>query len=385
MSLLTNPPVNPEPCARPDGLIAVQDELPLVTSQSGKHEAPANYYPWFDWLRLALACVVLLNHESLIDGWPQAGNFAVQVFFALSGWLIGGLLVKLPKSELRRFYFNRALRIWCPYVLALGLLVAAGLVRDRLTYKWAEILFYQATFVYNLFGLRQVPQYKPEMPVAGAGNSFWSVNAEEQFYLLAPLLLVLAPHRYGRKVITWLALAAVAWVSKTYASIVFGVLAAVAVNAYGPFHRHYLCRAAAAVVVAASAVGFIVGWDYELLAPPCAIALVLLFAITGNRHRFGELAGGMSYPLYLNAWFSSAVVTGIFKRTGLVNRFAHETLAIALSLAFAGFLYWYVDRRILGSRRQLYTPARARLAVMIAYGEVAVGLCVGFILYKRMG
>lgn len=81
-----------------------------MTSNNQSH-----YFPLFDWLRIALAFVVLLSHDGLLKLWPQAGNFAVQVFFALSGWLIGGILLKLDKNELPKFYFNRAIRIWIPY------------------------------------------------------------------------------------------------------------------------------------------------------------------------------------------------------------------------------------------------------------------------------
>jgi peptidoglycan/LPS O-acetylase OafA/YrhL len=371
--------------ARRDGRIAGEDERILAAKPSGKESSTANYYPWFDWLRLGLAFVVLLSHQGLIDAWPRAGNFAVQVFFALSGWLIGGLLVKLPKGALRRFYFNRALRIWCPYFLALGLLVAASLLRDRATAKWTEFVFYKATFVYNIFGPPQLAQHSLDMPLAGTGNHFWSVNAEEQFYLLAPLLLVLAPRRLGRSAIAWAAIAAVAWVSKTYASIMFGVLAAVVVNAYGAFHAHYRCRIAAGAVVALSALGLATGADYDLLAPVCAIALVVLLAIKGRRHPWGELAGGISYPLYLNAWVAVFMVNFVVKRIGLTNQLAHQALVIASSFGLATFLYWHVDRRILASRQQLYTPERARIATTAAYGAVALGLCVGFILYSRIG
>ena len=68
------------------------------------------------------------------------------------------------------------------------------------------------------------------------GGHFWSVNAEEQFYLLAPLVLVLLPSRHGRRVITWIVIALVAWVSRCYASIAFGVLAAVVASHYGISH-----------------------------------------------------------------------------------------------------------------------------------------------------
>ena len=162
------------------------------------------YYPWFDWLRLALAATVLASHEGLIRGWPDAGNFAVQVFFSLSGWLIGDLLFNLPRGQLRKFYFNRALRIWCPYFLALSFLVGASLLRDKITLKWAEFVFYKSTSVYNLFGMPQLAIHRSEMPLFGTGSHFWSVNAEEQFYLLAPLVLVVLPRKFGRSVITGL-------------------------------------------------------------------------------------------------------------------------------------------------------------------------------------
>jgi peptidoglycan/LPS O-acetylase OafA/YrhL len=302
----------------------------------------------------------------------------------LSGWLIGGLLLALPRGEIRRFYFSRALRIWCPYFLALGLLTAVSILRDPVDHKWAEFIFYKATFVYNLFGTRQLAQHIHQMPLAGTGNHFWSVNAEEQFYLLAPLLLVLAPRRYGRSLLIWLALAVVAWVSQTYASIIFGVLAAVTANRCA-FHTKRWFRSAAGVVVAVSGVGFAVGTDYELLAPVCAIALVMLLAVRGNRHPLGELAGGMSYPLYLNAWVSVFTLNFLCKRMGITDHLVHEALTVAASFALAALLYWQVDRRILGIRGQLYTPRRATAAMAVAYGAVMLGLCGGFFLYNRLG
>jgi peptidoglycan/LPS O-acetylase OafA/YrhL len=348
-----------------------------------KETAPADYYPWFDWLRFGLAAVVMLSHMGLINAWPQAGNFAVQVFFALSGWLVGGILITLPKAELHRFYYNRALRIWCPYFIALALLVSASLIRDHVTHKWTEIVFYKLTFVYNLFGPRQLAQHRLEMPLGATGNHFWSVNAEEQFYLLAPLLLVLVPRRYGRNVITWVTLAVVAWVSKTYASIIFGVLAAVIAHTYGAFHKHYRCRVVAAAVFALTVVAFVAGMDYDLVAPLCATALMLLFAIHGKQHRFGALAGGMSYPLYLNAWVPAFVVNALMKRVGLTSRFSNDSLILALNLGFAAFLYWYVDRRVLANRKRLYTPKRAWITMGLAYGAVTLGLVVGILMYLR--
>lgn len=60
------------------------------------------YYPWFDWLRLVLALLVVSSHEGILNGFREAGNFGVQVFFALSGWLIGGFLLDRGPADLPR-------------------------------------------------------------------------------------------------------------------------------------------------------------------------------------------------------------------------------------------------------------------------------------------
>ena len=348
----------------------------------GAHNAA--YYPFFDWLRLCLACTVIFSHSGLIEAWPQAGNFAVQVFFALSGWLIGGLLVKLPQEELPRFYFNRALRIWCPYFLALGFLIIASLtLRDTPNHKWTEFVFYKSTFVYNLFGPPQLARHRLEMPLAGTGNHFWSVNAEEQFYLAAPLILVLARRRYGRSVFTWTIIAVAAWLTKTYASIAFGVLASVIANTYGAYYSRSLSRLLAALTVIASAIGFVEGVNYAFLSPICAVALVLFLAARGEQHPWGALAGGMSYPLYLNSWIPVFVVNAAFKSLGVTNSTAHHVANTTLSFVFAALLYLCFDRRVLACRDDLYTPKRARMVMITAYIILAIGVCGGFLLSRR--
>ena len=71
-----------------------------------------HYYPWFDWLRGILAICIMLKHEDLI-AWGLSGNFAVQVFFALSGWLIGGILIKLKPEQMTKDYFTGQLEYGC--------------------------------------------------------------------------------------------------------------------------------------------------------------------------------------------------------------------------------------------------------------------------------
>ena len=350
-----------------------------MTNACKTHRADGAYYPWFDWLRGALAVTVMLTHDGVI-AWGRAGNFAVQVFFALSGWLIGTVLLHTDRAHLPRFYFNRAVRIWTPYYIALALLLSASLLRDHAGAKWFEFVFYKLTFVYNLFGTPQLATHVAEMPLAGTGNHFWSVNTEEQFYLVAPLLLVLAAPALGRSRGTWLALALLAGVSGFNASIVFGVTAAVLAAHDDSIFRRPLARIALAVAGVAATLGLAAGWSYDALAPIVAISIVLLLSMPGRRQAIGAVVGGMSYPLYLNHWIGVFVVHALAKRVGLGGPQATHLFSAVFNIALATGLYLCIDRPLLERRARWYTPTLGRRALIAAYAMIAVGFASGFVL-----
>lgn len=344
--------------------------------QPNQQEA-ITYYPWFDWLRFFLALTVCLYHNGTFT-WHSSGNFAVQVFFALSGWLIGNILLNTEKSDLPRFYFNRALRIWVPYFFALGLLVAASLLHDPITPKWLEIVFYKITFVYNLFAIQQLDTYKSLFPLQGTGNHFWSVNAEEQFYLLSPLLLVLLPARFGKNILTWVFIAICAIISQTYASIVLGVFCAVIVKKFGSFYLTNYSRIAFCFVLLITTFLMYKPELYMLCAPFCAICIVMLLAVQGRQSALGKIAGGISYPLYMNAWVVGITLNFIFKHLHIDAPLTMQIINPIVSVIFATIIYWFVDKKVLAMRSALYTPARAQAITFIAYASVFIGICGGF-------
>lgn len=339
------------------------------------------YYPWFDYLRIVLASVVMLTHDRVIH-WHRAGNLAVQVFFALSGWLIGGILLQLSRRELPRFYFNRAARIWVPYYIALALLVAAALLHDVPDAKWLEFIVYKFSFVYNLFGPPQLAQHRWDMPLAGTGNHFWSVNAEEQFYLLSPLLLVLAAG-FGRRVLAWVAVALAAWYFRMYASIAFGVLAAVAVKRFGAFHVGLQARVILFCLAASAAAGIASGLDYDLLAPFFAIGVVMLFAVEGPRQPIGAFLGGISYPLYLNHWIGVFVGRALLGPVGLRDSALRQLLSAVLDFMIAAGLYWWIERRVLALRGRLFSPRLGLAITLAAYAMVLAGIAYGWAMAGR--
>ncbi len=338
--------------------------------------AKPTYYPYFDYLRIALATIVMLGHDGLIH-WGQSGNLAVQVFFALSGWLIGGILLKLSKDDLTRFYFNRALRIWIPYYIACVLLIFASLVRDPINFKWAEFVFYKLSFVYNLFGPPQLAQYVQSMPLQGTGNHFWSVNAEEQFYLIAPLLLVLAAPKFGRSIFFWSVITLISWLTNIYGSIVFGVLAAVVVHHYGPIHLNNRFRYVLLGTTLASIGGIVGGINYAILSPIFSVGIVLLLAVKGTQDRVGAFLGGMSYPLYLNHWIGVVMGNLLLSPLNLRDSPLRHLLSIILNLGIAAGLYWWVDRRIVEVRGSLFSKKRGLIAISIAYTLAVIGVVVG--------
>jgi peptidoglycan/LPS O-acetylase OafA/YrhL len=338
------------------------------------------YYPWFDWLRGVLALTVMLAHDGLIH-WASAGNFAVQVFFALSGWLIGNVLIHTRRPDLPRFYFNRAVRIWVPYYLALALLLSASLLRDHAGAKWFEIALYKLTFVYNWFGTPQLAAHVAEMPLAGTGNHFWSVNTEEQFYLLAPMLLVLAAPALGRARATWLFLSVLAWTTGVWTSIVFGVTAAVWASYDRTAFERPVARVALAVIGVVAAVGLAVALPYEMLAPIVGICIVLLLSISGSRQRLGSLIGGMSYPLYLNHWIGVFVANALMRPFGLRESAGAHVLSAVFNVSLAVGLYLCIERPMLRQRAKWYTPVIGRRATVAAYVMMAAGLALGAAFY----
>src|SRR5436190_4776765 len=89
------------------------------------------HVPALDGLRGIAILLVLAIHSPTppSQDWPSllltflqsSGWMGVDLFFVLSGFLIGGILLDMPSrvESLRSFYARRALRIWPLYYVAL--------------------------------------------------------------------------------------------------------------------------------------------------------------------------------------------------------------------------------------------------------------------------
>lgn len=148
--------------------------------------------PGLDLLRAIAILSVIPFHARYTFKWPlpppfygiaQFGWMGVDLFFVLSGYLIGSQLLKPYASgerpSMTRFYVNRALRILPAYLVVLFLYIAVPTLRERPTISpWWH---------FSTFTLNYLIDYEHNKAFSHA----WSLCVEEHYYLLFPLLAAL--------------------------------------------------------------------------------------------------------------------------------------------------------------------------------------------------
>jgi peptidoglycan/LPS O-acetylase OafA/YrhL len=152
--------------------------------------------PGLDLLR-AFAIIVVVIYHAGIMGFPMPGRvhrwgwIGVDLFFVLSGYLIGGqLLVPLARNEqinLKRFFARRALRIMPAYFVVLAIYF--------LLPSWREYPEMSQPLWKFLLSIQNIALH--------GGTAFshaWSLAIEDQFYLALPFILLLV-NRWPRAAI----------------------------------------------------------------------------------------------------------------------------------------------------------------------------------------
>ncbi|HXJ23282.1 MAG TPA: acyltransferase [Polyangia bacterium] len=359
-------------------MLASQPTWSLVPEARVRHSD--RYFAWFDYLRILLAIGVFVTHAGAHPfGSDNFGNACVQVFFALSGFLIGGILLQSLPADLPRFYFNRSTRIWVPYAIAIGLLFAGSALQHQLhDPKVWEFFFYKATFVYNFFGPPQLARFAARMPLHGTGNHFWSICVEEQFYLFAPFLMVFLRRRRAIVVAALVAIVVLNFAYQyAFASVALGVLLAISRDEFGDW---YLRPGGVALVVGmlGAAVGLVcVGClSYGSAVPFAAVGVVALLARPRRPLKLGPWLGGISYPFYLDHWI------GLFFQKTIVRHLHTGPVltgigAFAIAFTACAAHYRFIDSAIMARRAAWFTPRRGLIACCCGLALVALGLVVG--------
>lgn len=116
--------------------------------------------------------------------WPSvlpSGFIGVELFFVLSGYLIGGILLDNRRAHgyFGVFYWRRAFRILPLYWILLTISTA------KILPKW----------VFLVFGQNVGWSFVTPFPNGSDLSITWSLAVEEQFYLVLPLLIYMLPQR----------------------------------------------------------------------------------------------------------------------------------------------------------------------------------------------
>ncbi len=152
-----------------------------------------------DGLRAIAVLGVMLAHAGF--GFVPAGHAGVDVFFAISGYLIGGIIAQdlsLERFSFRVFYMRRARRI-LPALLVMLLAtlpLAWWLMTPHQLRYFGGGAFATLLFLSNVWFFNRIDYFNPETANDPLVHT-WSLGVEEQFYIAVPMLMV-AVWRFGR-------------------------------------------------------------------------------------------------------------------------------------------------------------------------------------------
>lgn len=370
--------------------------------------------PGLDTLRsLAIASVVFFHINAYHHGTlperlvPAArlGWMGVDLFFVLSGYLIGSQLLRPYRdarpAPLREFYRNRLYRILPAYIVVLALyFLVPGFSEDPALAP----LWQYATFTFNLF---------VDYARYGGFSHCWSLCVEEHFYLLLPVIVLLMMRKpsarktmgliagfvlLGMAVRAWMMLHVLRPADATgdgfgllYIERIYyptyshfeGLLAGVGIALVKLFrpvwwtqivrHGHGLLLGGAALIAAAiyltrdrfasltgaSAAGVVIGYPVLSLG----LALVVMCALSGNgvlRFRVpgAQTVATLAYSIYLTHKALMHLVDRAFPWAQHGGGAAWLGVYSACCLAAAAVLYLGVERPFLRLRDRGRVEAR---------------------------
>ena len=369
-------------------IVALEEKYKIVTQDGRIIE--------LDGLRgLAVLSVVLahyfgeVNHRIFVF---DLGWLGVDLFFVLSGFLIGGILIDNRGSAtfFSTFYIRRALRIFPIYYLVLILALAFSDTAGG--HSWADPHFpavVYATYAQNIMSALSGLDGKSFQPL-------WTLAVEEQFYLLAPFFIYFCPPRFLSKIIVAMifaapALRALLLLSLSYPqnvgaemflpcrwdALLLGVLAAFAqrhsvsvVMQCAPVLQGIalFCIFSTPILLILSSFLFVtLGLTTMSIFFAIFIVLIVNGAEEGKRFRAGWLRyfGKISYCLYLihepvaNAMHG--LILGSPPDIGAAQQIAVTFAALAVSIVVASLSWAYLEGPLLGlGKRWHYDAATAR-------------------------
>ncbi|EPX82318.1 acyltransferase family protein [Salipiger mucosus] len=364
------------------------------------------YRSEIDGLRAIAVIAVVLYHFG-VPG-LSGGFVGVDVFFVISGFLIGGILWReydaTGRIWLRHFYMRRFRRLAPAFftMAAVTTLLAWALLLPFEFREYGKALISATVYLSNVLFYRQAGYFdtaSEDKPLLHT----WSLAVEEQFYIFLPLFILLLSRNRRALLLAlagcWAAsLAACIWLTPTHPSATFylfpfrawellsGVLLAIWGIETGRRWRGYAVLSwLGLALVLASVLLIPAGRHFPgLLAMAPVLGTVLLLANGTGMNPVNRLLsapgpvffGRISYSLYL--WHWPVLTLSLYLRGGYSSW--AETLAwMAVSVVLA----WLSWRLVEAPMRRARLPGFVFLGGTVAAS--AAMLAVGGWLYVKDG
>ena len=152
------------------------------------------YRPDIDGLRAIAVVAVILCH--LNESWLPGGFLGVDMFFVISGFLIGGIIYReasAGKFSWKQFYLRRMRRILPAYfAVVICCLIIGAYIYAPDSYEWEKAkgtAIWSLPFVSNWF-LSLKSFYFDDYENWNIFKHLWSLAVEEQFYFVYPIILI---------------------------------------------------------------------------------------------------------------------------------------------------------------------------------------------------
>jgi len=379
------------------------------------HGNPTGQKRWaeLDGVRGLAALLVIYAHLFLMwmPGTPGAVFWlrtltgqawtGVYLFYTLSGFLIGGILMQNRTAEnfFGIFYGRRALRILPVYFVLLAIFMMvrlAPVLRNLTEFNEGRVPFWNYFLLIQNFTMASTGEWG-----AAPLGVTWSVALEEQFYLFLPLWIRFIPARWLP--ISFLGLAAIGPVFRAAAplahapflvpgsgeALFLGTWLAWAFEYQPSTFRSPAWRSVAAGILIISAMGMVLlvtkrsfgVFSISIISLFWASFLWLVLAFMGTRwtaplrHVTLRSVGGISYGVYLfhplinHLLFIALTGAPPRHELGLGKGFGIAALAFACTLGFAAISFYAVESRLIAFGRKLkYIRARPeRPVASVAY------------------
>lgn len=332
------------------------------------------YVRSLDGIRAICVLLVVCQHTSGKPWWIN-GSVGVDIFFALSGFLITTLLVREYERDgtvsLKGFYVRRVCRIVPLYFLTIALYFPSVWITAIALHDMSGVEHFRGAFPWLI-------TFNSELRPAAAGNLFghaWTLGIEEKFYVLWPLA-ILPVLALGRRSLVLLPLLLIflPWplMFRGYVGITCGVVMSLLIERGGA--RALIARIPTAFWVAALAAAYIITFATPDERVNILIAVAAALLVASLVHNPGSLTdrilstrplpflGVLTYAIYLTHRLVGNAVEAAFAIGHVQETFwVGALLVYGLTIPVAYLLHIVIEKPAIAYGKRLTRGGKVRV------------------------